>query len=605
MPVVTREAANLVIKSFVDFDFFSLDLETTGLDPYNGAIIFSLIVSTADDDYYFNFDGTPDHLGNVAPANTIIPLEALDAITASLAGATVFIHNAKFDQRFLLILLQKLSSCRVFCTQAMGRLVNNRLPSYSLANLGALIGLDKDDTVEKYITKHKLYTLVDVGKAKPRKDKHFNLVPFDIISNYGMQDGRVCYELGMYEIKRLEEMHAEQVAQGLPPLMPLVENEIALTKVLLSMEHTGIKIDRAYTQAAYEHTRDQYLEVEEKFLAFTGLEFEDRNAVLKVAFANAGLTHGHTAKGNPSFKDDLLPDNTLGNLIRDWRHGYKLANTYYRNFLDMADANDVIHCNFNQSGTSTGRLSSSNPNLQNVPKHGEDENKYPVRGCFIPREEYFFLMIDYDQQEYRLLLDLAGEAGLIKRIKEEGLDVHTATGELCELSRQDAKQVNFAQVYGQGVGALAKSLGKTVLQTKAIRNTYFRNLKKVKGLINALIKTVEQRKFIVNPFGRRLLLPVGPKAGSFQIPNHYIQGGCGDVVKIAMVRLEPFLKDKKSRMLLQVHDEILFELHKDEEHIIPELVNIMRDAYDPISLSLTAGTDYSKTNWYDKKTYGE
>jgi len=606
MPVVNREAANLVIKSFQDFDFFGLDLETFGLEPYKGHKIFSCIITTAEDDYYFNFDDTPDHLGNVAPEETIIPIEAMDAIISSLAGATVFIHNAKFDAKFILVLEQlQILKCRIVCTQALARLINNRLPNYKLSTLGELIGHKKDDTVEKYITKHKLYTLVDVGKKKPRKDKHFNLVPFDIISNYGMQDGRVCYELGMYELKRLQELHDEQVAEGLPPLMPLVENEIALTKVLLGMEHTGIKIDRAYTQEAYDYAREQYLEVEAKWYSITGKDFEDRKEVLIPIFKEAGYAIGVTDRGNPSFADDNLPDNTLGNLIRDWRHKYKLANTYYRNFLflDMADANDVIHCSFNQGGTSTGRLSSSNPNLQNVPKHGEDENKYPVRACFIPREDHFFIMIDYDQQEYRLLLDLAGEDGLIKRIKEEGLDVHTATGELCNISRKSAKDTNFAQVYGQGVKALAAKLGKSVADTKKIRAIYFRELKKVKGLIDALIKTVERRGFIVNPFGRRLLLPVGKNCGSFQIPNHYIQGGCGDVVKIAMVRLAPFLEKYKSRMLLQVHDEVLYEIHKDEVHIIPELVNIMRDAYDPISLPLTAGTDYSNTNWYDKKPY--
>lgn len=603
MPVVTKENIATAIGSLSEHKTFSLDLETTGLNPYTGAKIFSCIISTKAADFYFNFNAQPDHLGNRAPENTILPLESLADILETLDNATVFIHNAKFDQRFLLKAGYDLEFSKVICTQALARLMHNRLTSYSLDNLGKLIGHEKDDTVAKYINKHKLYTMVDVGKKQLRKDKHFNLIPFDIISSYGMQDGRACYELGMYELKRIEELNAEQVKEGLIPLKPLVENEIALTKVLLEIEDVGVKIDRAYTTKAYEYQRENYQEIEEKFLSLTGLEFEDRNAVLRVAFTNAGLGYGVTKLGNPSFSDENLPDNTLGNLIRDWRHSYKLANTYYRNFLDISDANDIIHCNFKQSGTSTGRFSCSEPNLQNVPKHGEDTNKYPVRGCFIPREDYFFLMIDYDQQEYRLLLDLAGEIELIRKIKEEGLDVHAATGLLCGLVRQDAKQVNFAQVYGQGVAALAKALGKTIAATKAIRLTYFRNLKNVKGLISALISTVEKRGYIVNPFGRRLLLPVGKNAGSFQIPNHYIQGGCGDIVKIAMVRLAPFLKPYKSRMLLQVHDELVFELHKDERHIVPDLVKIMKEAYKEIRLPLTAGTDYSTINWYEKKEY--
>jgi len=602
MPVVTKETADLVVRSFADYHIFGLDLETTGLNPYTGAKLFSLIISTADEDYYFNFDGTPDHLGNLAPYNTVLPLRLLPYIITALKGGTVFIHNAKFDQKFLLVEeVLALNSCRVICTYALGRLVNNLLISYSLDALGKLIGYEKDDSVEKYITKHKLYTKVDVGKKSPRKDKHYNLVPFDIISNYGMRDGRVCYELGIYILTRLEEMSEEQIKLGLLPLMPVVEREIELTPVLLDMEHTGIKINRAYTREAYEYQKDQYQEIEQKFYALTGLDFEDGRKTLTAAFKKMGLEHGYTEKGNPSFKDELLPDNTLGNLIRDWRHSYKLATTYYKNFLDIADDNDVIHCNFKQGGTSTGRFSCSEPNLQNVPKHGEDSNKYPVRSCFIPREDYFFLMVDYDQMEYRLLLDLAGEEEIINKIKG-GLDVHTATAEEMDVDRFAAKTLNFMLLYGGGAQKLANALGTNLQDAKAKKNKYFRTLTKVKSIVNALINTVDRRGFVTNRFGRRLQKPV---EGSYKIPNHFIQGGCGDIVKIAMVEVAKLLRPYKSRMLLQIHDELLIELHKDEKHLVPKIVKAMQGAYKEISLPLTAGTDYSNTNWYDKEPYNE
>lgn len=600
MPVVTRDTVNLVLKSFSEYDLFSLDLETTSLYPFKNGAIFSAIVSTPDEDYYFNFNSRPDHLGNFAPTEAILPYAVLDAIEEALVGATIFLHNAKYDLKFLYMLNITFGRSNIYCTEALSRLVNNRLNSYSLANLGKLIGYEKDDTVEKYISKHKLYTMVDVGKKKLRKDKHYNLVPFDIISKYGMQDGRVTIELGQYCLKRLSEMSIEQVNSGLPDIMPLVTNEMQLTKVLLDMEYTGIKIDRDYCKEAYEYQKDQLIEIENKFEALTGIEFEDRNKVLVEAFIKLGQSYNYTDKGNPSFSDDNLPNNTLGNLIRDWRKAYKLGNTYYRSFLELADEDDVIHCNFRQGGTATGRMSCSEPNLQNVPKRKEDLNKYPVRRCFIPREGYFFLMVDFDQQEYRLLLDLAGEEDLIRKIKEEGLDVHSATGELCSLERHDAKQVNFAQVYGQGLGALAESLNKSLDDTRSIRNNYFRNLKKVKGMINALITTVDRRGYVVNPFGRRLYKPL---EGSYKIPNHYIQGACGDIVKKAMVNLAPFLNSYKSRMLLQIHDELLFEISYDEQYIIEEIVDIMQKAYNYNTLPLTAGCDFSKTDWHRKEAY--
>ena len=593
MPVVFKKHFLPVLEALDKKYTFSLDLETTGLNPYLGAKIFSLILSTDEDDYYFNFNSN-------GPEDATFHISQIKDILKAVDNSKIYIHNAKFDLRFLKNIGIDLSTSTVWCTEALSRLVNNRLPSYSLSNMGKLIGYEKDDTVEKYISKHKLYTLVDVGKAKPRKDKHYDQVPFEIMSKYGMRDGRVCYELGEYITKRLIDMDLEQVEAGLPPLLPLVETEVALTKVLLEMEHTGIKIDVDYTRKAYEYQRSNYLEIEEKFYALTGIEFSDSRTVLKKAFDKMGLEHGYTDKGNPSFKEEVLPNNTLGNLIRDWRKSYKLANTYYRNFLDLGGEEGIIHTNFRQGGTATGRFSCSEPNLQNVPKHGEDTNKYPVRSCFIPREDYFFLMIDYDQMEYRLLLDLAGEEQVINKILSEGLDVHTATADEMDVERHAAKTLNFMLLYGGGAQKLADALSTSLGEAKAKKAAYFSTLKKVKYIVSQLINTVERRKWVVNPFGRRLLLPV---EGSYKIPNHYIQGGCGDIVKKAMVQLDDFLKPFESRMLLQVHDELLFELHKDELHIIDSLVYIMRDAYSARSLPLTAGTDYSITNWYDKKTY--
>lgn len=609
MPVVTHDNYTQVLKYISVADKVSLDLETTHLNAYkNDSRIFSGIISTRTDDFYFNINDQPDHRGEFAPPNAILNKDIVGEVLETIRGKTVYIHNAKFDLRFILQdgYSDWMKDTRIICTQALARLVNNRLLDYSLDGLGSLIGYPKDKEVEKYISKHKLYTLYDVGKKQKKKDKHYDLVPFHIISKYGMRDGRVCFELGEYITKRLADMHDEQVQNGLPPLMPLVENEIKSTRVLLKMEHRGVKIDPVKTKEAYDYHIDKALEAEAKYEALTESDFKDSPKALAADFDKLGYSYGRTPKGNPSFSDENLPDNVLGNIIRDIRHSQKLAGTYYRNFLDIRDKNDVIHCNFKQGGTLTGRLSCAEPNLQNVPKRGEDDNPYPVRSCFIPRDGYIFCMIDYDQQEYRLLLDLAGEKELIRRIKDEGLDVHTGTGELCGLPRHDAKQVNFAQVYGQGEAALAESLGKSKVETRAIRRKYFNALPNVKTMIHSIKKVAESRGWIVNPFGRRILCPeFNGKRSAYQIVNHYIQGGCGDIVKKAMVDIDENIltDDVKSAMLLQIHDELLFEIHKSELHLIPLLAETMKNAYDEDTLPLTSGVDYSTTDWYNKKPF--
>jgi len=598
---VTNENLDAVMFELECHGVFSLDTETSGFHAYLKDRLFSIIVSTYKDDFYFNFDDTPDHLGNKAPAETILPRKAMKRLRGILDNPdnTIYMQNAKFDMHFLNV--EKLGikfKSRIFCTQALARLVNNQLPSYSLSNLGALIGFDKDDKVMKYILKNKLYTEVDVGKKNPRRDLHFNLVPFDIISAYGMQDGRVTFELGRYIEARLAELAKEQEDMGLPDLMNVVNNEIRLTKTLFRMEAKGVKIDRKYCEEAYAYEIDQYNTACSKFYALTdGIEFQDAPACYKLAFKKLGLTAGKTEKGNDSYSAENLPDNELTEIIVAARKHYKRATTYFKNYLDMAGEDDILHCTFVQGGTSTGRLSSRGPNLQNVPKRGEDSSKYPVRKCFIPREGCKFVMIDWDQMEYRLLLDIAGELPTIKKILN-GLDVHTATAEMMEVEREPAKTLNFMLLYGGGAQKLADALKILLLEAKRLKKKYFTTLRRVQALVKSIQEVAKKRGFIVNWFGRRIL------DASYRTPNHYIQGGCGDVAKLAMNQIDDYISDTDVFMLLTVHDEGIFEMPVGQVMSTAEYIcKIMEEAYPHRYLPLTAGIDFSLTDWYNKEKY--
>jgi DNA polymerase-1 len=251
----------------------------------------------------------------------------------------------------------------------------------------------------------------------------------------------------------------------------------------------------------------------------------------------------------------------------------------------------------NQGGTQTGRFSYSAPNLQNVPKEAVEGKDFYVRKCFVPRPGYCFVMIDYDQQEYRLMVDLAGENELIKKING-GLDVHTATAEMMGVDRTTAKTINFMLLYGGGHEKLAKALGITNLRAKELKGRYFRTLPKVERFIKETKIGGELLGLVTNWMMRRYYL--FDKGKAYILPNHIIQGGCADVIKSAMVKISTFLEASNylTHMLVQVHDELLFEVHESELHLVPKFKEIMESIYKPMrGLHLTCGVDHSWESW--------
>jgi DNA polymerase-1 len=584
----------------------AVDTETTGLYPYLGDRVFSLIVTTKKASYYFNFNSSPDHLGNIIDEVYILEREKVisDILFILPKFERVYIHNAKFDMHQLIessdaALVDILLKANLFCTQATARLVRNDLMSYALESLAPFVGENKDKTVDKYIDEHKLYTLVDEGKKEPKKNKHFDKVPFGIIAPYGLKDGEVCFKLGEYIHYRLNKFNEEQLAAGFIGNADLVASEMQLTKTLFKMERIGVKTSKKYCLEALDAYREDIKKASKDFYDLTGLAFSDSRKILVPAFNKLNLDFPKTEKGNPSFTDDILTaiDNPIANIIKSHRGAYKAAFTYYGNFLNLSDSNDVLHTNLKQGGTTTGRMSCSEPNLQNVPKR-KDGEKYKARASFIPREGYFFAMLDYDQMEYRLFMDYAEEMELIGKVLS-GLDVHEATAEMVGVNRDLAKTINFSLLYGSGITALAETLGVSISQAKDYKNNYFRNLQNVKETTGAIIATAEKRGYIFNLKGRRCYIP---KKLAYKAPNYLIQGGCGDIVKAAMNEIDLYLSSKKSRMLLQIHDEILFEISLDEYEIIDDLKNIMSNAYKHKYLPLTVGADFSFNNWHDKKS---
>ena len=230
-------------------------------------------------------------------------------------------------------------------------------------------------------------------------------------------------------------------------------------------------------------------------------------------------------------------------------------------------------------------------------KEEDLSEKYLIRRSFVPRPDHCFVMLDYSQMEYRMMLDYAGEMELIEQVKN-GMDIHEATAQMMGVSRREAKTLNFMLLYGGGAQKLADALGLSLEEAQKLKALYFDKLPKVRSFIRKCVKVAEQRGYIVAWSGRVLRYPDSDFA--YKAPNGLIQGGCADVVKHAMVECHSFLAHYKSKMLVQVHDELLFEMHKDELALVPRLQGIMEGAYPYKHLPMEVGVDHSWVSWADK-----
>ena len=333
-----------------------------------------------------------------------------------------------------------------------------------------------------------------------------------------------------------------------------------------------------------------------------GCEFTDSaKAIQKHLSYQLPLTDAN----NPSLTDDVIDyilsaggttprDSTILGLVREIRWFKKRINTYYESYLNRKDASGIIHPTMWQAGTRTGRFSYSDPNLQNMPKEEDSEEPFVVRGCFKPRDGYSFISLDYSQMEYRMLADYANEKDVIRRVME-GADFHQVTADMFGVSRKQAKTINFACLYGAGVDKLSTMLGTTKHEASRLRDRYFMALPNVERLIDDVISTGRSRGFVQNWYGRKMY---AQKEFCYALPNHLIQGGGADVVKLAMIEVEKELRGSDIHMVLQVHDQLVFEYPTGMDNTkLKRVKEIMENTYVPRNgMKLTVDISESTTS---------
>jgi DNA polymerase-1 len=606
----------------------ALDTETTGLDVWGDDRMFSLILADHEQEYYFDF--------NARSSNPLDKRKSLRSLTSLFeqAGVLWCMHNAKFD---LAVLHQEgvRVAGEIHCTEAIGRVAYNQHFAYSLDALVKPLGARKDTRVDDYITEHKLYRMVD-----GEKQKMFDRVPVEIMARYGAMDARLTHMLAGYQIANIRKQQ-ESVEKGKRGPWDIMLQERAITKVFFEMEKTGISVDLDFVREAYANERSVITEGINAFQSMTGVPFVDSSKTLAPIFDRMGVPYPLTEKGNPSFAKDALEDmNTpLGEKILEIRKAQKRATTYFANFLKFS-RDGIIHPNMRQGGTAPGRISYSSPNFQNLPKRTEKvTDKFNTRRSVVPSKGRALVMLDYDQMEYRLMLEYAKQMNVIEQVLG-GLDVHEAMAQLMKVHRDSAKTLNFMLLYGGGVATLCAELfspnipiavlqdlmrvkkwGRAALRpdllsaltreqvdhnmaelekADALREVYFDRLPGVKAFSDDVIERAKRRGWVKNWAGRICHFPI--RALAYKAPNHLIQGGCADVVKKAMLEVARYLDEKKcqTKMILQVHDELVFDAHPQELEIFPVIQTIMQSAYPHRYLPLTVGVEHSWRSLADK-----
>ena len=427
---------------------------------------------------------------------------------------------------------------------------------------------------------------------------------------YACDEVYSIYNLAEYWEKNLNEQEQKLVK----------EVEIPLTTVLAKMEYTGVAIDVSYLKSLSEFMTSKLAEIEDFIYQLAGGPFNINSPkqVAEVLYDRLGIKSKKRKRSTSAeILEELSNEYEICDFILQHRKFSKLRSTYTDSLPTLISKRDGrIHTTYNQATTVTGRLSSSNPNLQNIPIRSEEGNK--IRNAFCPqdKENYMMLSADYSQIELRLLAHVANDEHLIEAFNND-IDVHALTAskvfevpieEVTKDMRRKAKAVNFGIVYGQSKYGLAKSLNISNDQAGQFIDKYFESYPKIKQYMIEKVDYVHEYGYVETLYGRKRYLGAELSSANYQIRefaeraaiNQPLQGTAADLIKMAMIKIDEELtkKNLKSKMVMQVHDELVFEAAKDE---IEELKSIVKNGMEmgqpfkvPLEVDINCGASWKE-----------
>jgi DNA polymerase-1 len=641
----------MLVQTIHDFDYYVgqieedlahnktshlvVDVETNGLDPFGRNQLCGVGIANKDETYYFPFR---HQSGENLPPQYIGKLMRCIEKTGMLIG-----YNIKFDLKFL-------------------EKEGYEAPEHvTWADVIVMVRLTEPASVKELGLTHTIQRVYGEEAASYDKDtkkelrskkwhKDFSLSPPELLGPYCEKDVYWTHKLYVKTLKQILESNQVDV----------MNLEFALTKVLYSLEKEGIAIDTVYVKDAISRIDQRRNEVEAKIYDLADKEFNINSSQQVGELLNErGITSSiQTPKGKESWSEVALVqiDDPLAGYIRQYRALEKLKSTYLEPYLDSP----VMHTSYCNWGTLTGRLSSKEPNLQNIPRthfklldreltdgeretvrgrinaiiaakgtsavldlsnhvldtwgfvgdesfDPEDREQVAMRRMFVPRKGHRLVSFDYSQMEVRVFLSYLHNEEVDALLAREDVDFHGEAAKIAfgvdegsseyKFYRQMAKNITFGVIYGIGKARLANQLNVSEKEAFQYKKKYFAGISGSKSFIDKVSRTVVARGWVKNRYGRVYKIPADL---AYKGVNYLVQGTSADIINERIIKIHEYLKDTKSHILLQVHDEIICEIPDDEIHSVPSAIQEILEE-NSLGIPLKVDVEVCDPSWATKK----
>ena len=564
-----------LIKKLNEKSVISVDTETSSLNPQEANLIGVSVSYAANKAYYI-----PLNHKNVKSLKKDVVLKKLKVILEDPSIKKVG-QNIKYD--FIIFKNNGIE---------LNPVDDTMLLSYTL---DAGNNRHNMDILSELHLGHKTISYKDlVGTGK--KQLNFSEVDLKAATEYAAEDADVT--LRLYEIlsERVSEEKLEKIYEVF---------EKPMIKILSKLETNGIKVDNIYLKKLSKKFEERLLKIEKDIYKVSGKKFNIGSPKqlgeiiyneLKIAKLKK-TKKGSLATSAKVLEDLALTGHKFPNLILEWRQVSKLKSTYTDALQEhISKKTKRVHTSFLLAATNTGRLASSDPNLQNIPIKSPDGKE--IRKAFIAEKDNILISADYNQIEMRILADMA-DVKELKKAFQDNQDIHSLTAsqvfdvpinKVSDDFRRKAKAINFGIIYGITQYGLAKQIAVANHEAQDFINAYFKKFPEIKDYMNSTVKTCRKQGYVTNIFGRRIhLRGINDKnfsVRSFQeraAINAPIQGSAADIIRLAMIKIDKILETKQNaKMLLQIHDELIFECQKKDEDSVKKII---KDAMVSVSSS--------------------